>query len=49
MFRRQVQPPYPRFFYRYAAINPSDPVSVDRMRDVIVRSELWLPNCLEQG
>ena len=42
VFRQQMQPPYPRFFYRHTSLDPENIVSVDRLRDVVVRSELWL-------
>lgn len=32
----------PRFLYKFRSFIASDPESVDRVRDVIVRSRLWL-------
>lgn len=31
-----------RFLYKFRVLDPSDPVSVNRIRDVVVRSRLWL-------
>ena len=33
---------YPRFLYRYISFNPDEEKSIDRLRDIVVRSELWL-------
>jgi len=38
-FNRRVVTGYPRFLYRYGTLNANN---IDRVRDVIVRSELWL-------
>lgn len=32
----------PRFFYRYAHLNPADAKSVERLRQVVLGSSLWL-------
>ncbi len=38
----QVQPRLNRFLYKYKAINPSSNKSIDHVRDILVRSRLWL-------
>ncbi len=38
-FSRRVVTGYPRFLYRYGSLNADN---IDRARDLIVRSELWL-------
>ena len=40
--KRRMPGQYPRFLYKYASLNPEDNTSVDRMRDLVVRSHLWL-------
>jgi hypothetical protein len=37
-----VQPRMPRFLYKFRGLDPNDLTSVDRMKDFIVRSRLWL-------
>jgi hypothetical protein len=43
-YRRQKFPP--QFLYKFRQLNPSNSTSVDRMRDVIVRSRFWLSSPL---
>ena len=42
--KRHMPGQYPRFFYKYASLNPDDKASVDRIRDMIVESCFWLSN-----
>ena len=42
--KRRMPGQYPRFFYKYLAIDPEDSKSVIRARDIVVRSQLWLAN-----
>ncbi len=37
-----VQPRLSRFLYKFRVLEPSDNMSLDRMRDIVVRSRLWL-------
>jgi len=37
----RVKPRLPRFLYKYRSIIPTDKQSVDRLRDILVRSRLW--------
>jgi len=37
-----IKPIPTRFIYKYRAVNPEDHVSIDRLRDTLVRSKLWL-------
>jgi Protein of unknown function (DUF2971) len=37
----------PRFLYKFRQLEPSNPISVDRIRDVIVRSRFWLSSPLD--
>jgi hypothetical protein len=37
----------PRFLYKFRTLEPSNPISVDRIRDVIVRSRFWLSSPLD--
>jgi hypothetical protein len=37
----------PRFLYKFRTLELSDPISVDRIRDVIVRSRFWLSSPLD--
>ena len=39
---RKVRPRLYRFLYKFRSIAPSDKKNVDHMRDIIVRSRLWL-------
>jgi len=39
---RWVKPPLPRFLYKYRAVEYDDPVAIDRLRDLLVRSRFWL-------
>jgi|GraSoiStandDraft_41_1057321.scaffolds.fasta_scaffold513194_1 hypothetical protein len=36
----------PQFLYKFRQLNPSDSKSVDRIRDLIVRSRFWLSSPL---
>lgn len=38
---------YPRFLYKFRAYGLSDDVSIDRLRDLIVRSRFWLSSPLD--
>ena len=40
--RRFVNPIQSRFLYKYRAIDPYNDESIDRVRDIVVRSRLWL-------
>jgi Protein of unknown function (DUF2971) len=40
--RKNIKPAYPRFLYRYIAGNPADDKWATRLRDVLVKSRLWL-------
>src|SRR6267143_4564656 len=40
--KRRMPGQYPRFLYKYGWLNSEDNNSVDRMRDLVVRSHLWL-------
>ncbi len=33
---------YPRFLYKYCGLDPDNLTSVDRLRDLVVRSQFWL-------
>src|SRR5687767_11518551 len=37
----RVKPKLPRFLYKFRSLLPSDETSVDRLRDILVRSRLW--------
>jgi hypothetical protein len=37
----RVKPRLPRFLYKFRSLLPADEKSVDRMRDILVRSRLW--------
>ena len=39
---RHVRPRLKRFLYKYRTLDPSDETSVDRLRDLLLRSSLWL-------
>ncbi len=39
---KRTSPRPSRFLYKFRSLDPSNPTSVDRIRDVIVRSRLWL-------
>ncbi len=39
---RRVQPPQSRFLYKYKSIDATSPTSIDRLRDLLVRSRFWL-------
>jgi hypothetical protein len=38
----KVKPRYPRFLYKYRSIDPGDPESVKRLREIVIGSRLWL-------
>lgn len=38
----QTSPRLPRFLYKFRSFDPSDDVSVDHIRDIVVKSRLWL-------
>jgi len=40
--RTNINPPYPRFLYRYIADNPASDKWEERLREVLVKSRLWL-------
>jgi hypothetical protein len=39
---RRVEPGFSRFLYKYRAVEYRDPVAMDRLRAIFVRSRLWL-------
>lgn len=39
---RMTKPRLKRFIYKYRAIDSADDISIDRLRDLIVKSKLWL-------
>ena len=43
----RVRPRLDRFLYKFRALVPADSTSVDRIRDVIVRSRLWLSSATD--
>lgn len=43
----KVQSHLPRFLYKFRSLNPSDDTSIDRMRDILTRSRLWLSSPLD--
>ncbi len=44
---RRVRPTPSRFIYKYRSIDPNLEESVDRVRDILVRSRLWLSSPLD--
>ena len=40
--RKRVDKSYPRFFYRYISLDSTDNKSINKLRDIIVESTLWL-------
>jgi hypothetical protein len=44
---RQCIPELPRFLYKFRSIAPTDETSIDRIRDVLVRSRLWLSSAID--
>ncbi len=42
-----VRPRLSRFLYKFRALEASNEVSVDRMRDILVRSQLWLSSPID--
>lgn len=38
---------YNRFIYKFRSLNPNDETAVDRIRDILVRSRLWLSSPLD--
>ena len=45
--QRLFQGEYPRFLYRYTRFAPDDSQSVERLRNIIVDSQLWLASPLD--
>lgn len=43
----RIKPRLPRFLYKFRTLVPSDATSVDRMRDILVRSRFWLSSPLD--
>jgi hypothetical protein len=41
-YLRKMRQHFPRFFYKYIALDPAAAESVDHLRDIIVRSRFWL-------
>lgn len=39
---RKIKPRFSRFLYKYKSIDEANPISADRLRDLLVRSRLWL-------
>ena len=39
---RRIHPSLSRFVYKYRAIDEGNPAAIDRLRDLLVRSRLWL-------
>ena len=37
-----VYPPLSRFVYKYRTLDENDPSSIDRVRDIVANSNLWL-------
>lgn len=40
--RKNIAPRFPTHFYRYLSVNPDDATAMNRLRDLLVRSDLWL-------
>lgn len=40
--KRRVHPQYPRFFYKFRALDPNDARSIAKLRTLLVESRLWM-------
>ena len=47
LWRRTNSPRLSRFLYKFRSIEPSTATSVDRMRDLLVRSQFWLSSPMD--
>jgi hypothetical protein len=43
----RVRPRLSRFLYKFRALAPIDTASVDRIRDILVHSQLWLSSAVD--
>lgn len=44
---RNIEPPPSRFLYKYKSVDETNPTTTDRLRDILVRSRLWLSSPID--